>query len=117
MDDEGGNKLEFAVMVSLKVLASFRSIDPQAPLPAYGAGAFNGEPDHIWWVRRRGQVDVATTDVGGTTVSQWQQVNLVRGGYSVRSHVSSFEGANDAGTWILHRRYNRAGSAESGVKG
>jgi len=32
---ERDDKLEFAVMISLKVLASFRSIDPQASLPAY----------------------------------------------------------------------------------
>lgn len=45
--EDRGDKLECAVVVSLKVLASFWSVNPEATLPTYRAGALNGESDNV----------------------------------------------------------------------
>jgi len=67
-------------VAALEIVALGRDIDPKTALPAYRAATLDLEAKDIssvFWGRR--QIDVGARNIRGAGISQWQQVDCLRG--------------------------------------
>ena len=74
--ETGLSLLVFSEFRTIELFANSRHVYPEAPLPAYRAGPFNGEAYAVgriawWW-----QIDVPSRYVWAAIVVQWEEVEF-----------------------------------------
>jgi hypothetical protein len=70
--------------MAIKVLPFFREVDPQASMPADGAGSLDDETKEITFISRRREINVSSRYIGRAIILQWQEIDMAWGGHDDR---------------------------------